>query len=490
MGWAVASILERLKPRDATGESESERGCCVAKALARCGTINTKGEEGTDGNPMNSDTDIRRRDVFPRTRDCEQTSPCLAIASALSTSILIADPMPRRRSMSNADNVIILGAGASVDAGIPTLADFMDTMWQLATRGTHNGLPIPEPIVQDLRDAMQATIHLDKHHGRVQFDPWNIEDLLSLLHFDAFCQDEEAAQRRRSLVKAISHTIEITCDVDCDGRPGYDNTVTAENDSYAKFLKRLLRWVIENDGAAMPKIISLNYDLVLERSLFQVFNSTMPATIFPGSDGFAVNYHYLHAGQCLFKTSTTPVGEGKNVAVRLVDGEPAEYIPFDLMKLHGSLNFPASKADEAWHMASSIEDPLLIPPVASKELSEGMQPVWTAAHRALRNAKNIVFVGYSLPTTDAYMQFFLKAALGPNADLNQIIVYDPRLFKDNEENEQMRERFSECFSAPMQKRIIFEPQRPRDAPDPWKPSGTWYHFANAINDPRQCPLFS
>ena len=75
----------------------------------------------------------------------------------------------------------------------------------------------------------------------------------------------------------------------------------------------------------------------------------------------------------------------------------------------------------------------------------------------LRNAKNVIIVGYSLPQTDIYMQYFIKTALGPNKDLNRIFVFDPVLFQDDQRANTMIERYESCFSPQLQSRIVFKP---------------------------------
>ena len=67
---------------------------------------------------------------------------------------------------------------------------------------------------------------------------------------------------------------------------------------------------------------------------------------------------------------------------------------------------------------------------------------WRKALNKLRNAKNVIFIGYSLPLTDIYMQYFLRAALGPNTDINRIFVFDPILCKNTSSSENMRNRFN------------------------------------------------
>lgn len=83
--------------------------------------------------------------------------------------------------------------------------------------------------------------------------------------------------------------------------------------------------------------------------------------------------------------------------------------------------------------------------------------MWTAALEHLRSAKNVVVVGYSLPQTDIYIQYFLKAALGPNLDLNKLIVFDPVLHSASSACAEMKHRYESCFSPQLRGRIVFEP---------------------------------
>lgn len=95
----------------------------------------------------------------------------------------------------------------------------------------------------------------------------------------------------------------------------------------------------------------------------------------------------------------------------------------------------------------------------------------------LRNAKRVFFVGYSLPKTDIYMQYFLKAGLGPNSDLHKVYVFDPILFRDDDLATQMRQRYSDCFSGQLNKRIVFQPARRRNAK---YFGGTFEHFVDLL----------
>src|SRR4051794_38039283 len=109
------------------------------------------------------------------------------------------------------DNVIILGAGASADANIPMLGGFMDTMWTLARTGRFCGRPLKASDLSVLTEALKIREYLDNHHGRVNLDVWNIEDVLSVLSF-------ASRQKLDWMTKAIARVLEITCAVVHNGK--------------------------------------------------------------------------------------------------------------------------------------------------------------------------------------------------------------------------------------------------------------------------------
>jgi len=131
-----------------------------------------------------------------------------------------------------------------------------------------------------------------------------------------------------------------------------------------------------------------------------------------------------------------------------------------------------------------VENAYILPPLLNKWLLGQEMGMWKVALERLRQAKNIVIVGYSLPRTDIYMQYFLKAGLGPNVDLNKITVFNPILFRNNlgvdPECKAMEDRYGSCFSPQLKERIIFRP-------DSWRIgikdelAGTFQHFVEAIS---------
>jgi hypothetical protein len=159
-----------------------------------------------------------------------------------------------------------------------------------------------------------------------------------------------------------------------------------------------------------------------------------------------------------------------------------------LLKLHGSLNFSHTGPGDAWSPVKVSDSPQIIPPVFNKADSTFGTPIWKAGLEALRTCKNLIVCGYSLPTSDSYMQYFLKAALGPNRNLNQIFVFDPILFDDppSKEGSELTERYSQCFAPQMHGKIQFQPPLPKSQKCQ---QGTFAHMVDLFESRPESILF-
>ncbi len=359
------------------------------------------------------------------------------------------------------DNVIILGAGASVDAGIPLLSNFVDKMWELATRGTYKGKALSDDDKNIFNEAMKVRDELDGYHGRASFDDRNIEDILSILSFNLIGGDASDQDKLSWMTKAIARTIELTCDVKHDG--ALDKIQEEGNNIYKDFWFHLFQR-FKNAAKSFPTIISFNYDLVLERSLFQALvgahyslnddNKLLPF------DGMNLIYQYKYVDDTSYAFQDQ-VYKGYSQTKRGLKLERCKPnilkhpVDIEILKLHGSLNFPSSPQNDYDFIPTSLaNDPYIIPPIINKSISTE-QTMWGAGIRRLREAKNIIIVGYSLPQTDIYIQYFIKAGIGPNRNLNKVYVFNPALARNSKENERMQERFGNCFSPQLKNRIEF-----------------------------------
>src|SRR5438445_8927397 len=108
------------------------------------------------------------------------------------------------------DNVIIFGAGASCDAGIPLLNSFVNEMWSCGTRGRSRHGPLPDADRTLLTEAERIRTELERYCSRANFDIWNLEDVLNLLWLEALAGNG-APEKYLTWVKAIARLIELSC---------------------------------------------------------------------------------------------------------------------------------------------------------------------------------------------------------------------------------------------------------------------------------------
>lgn len=383
------------------------------------------------------------------------------------------------------ENVIILGAGASYEAGIPLMKDFMDRMWMIAKLGRLNGDKLKDEDRKLITDALAIRDELDSYHGRASIKVWNLEDVLSLLSLNALAGGKGEKRKLEVMTQAIAKTIELTCQVKHDGSLGHGKDQDGQVHLYSNFWYHLIQWA-KQDQLPLPTIITFNYDLVLERSLLHILEGT---TFYdrdaPGRRGFPwkgieLNYRTklfppqrfnLDADRISFFDESRMMSSYKDGFVlkwQHPDAGRPTNLGVDLVKLHGSANFPRPKRGRPneWtpgkRITTALDDPLILPPVFNKATETVGSDAWAFALKALRQCKNLIVCGYSLPQTDTYMQYFLKASLGPNRDLNHIYVFDPVLFDKERQadGEQLRSRYNSIFAESIQERIVYQPTVP------------------------------
>ncbi len=396
--------------------------------------------------------------------------------------------------MSN--NVLIFGAGVSVSAGIPVLSNFIEKMMEFGQKGMNGKQSLSHEDREIFEKAIGVRKKLNEYHGRASFDDRNLEDILSILSFNAMSGKREDKENLNAMINGIGKTIELTCSVKHSGKL---NELQSDGpDLYRTFWRRIIKKFNFKDN--LPTIITFNYDLVLERSLLQVLiNTTFDGTrddirsILP-YDGLIIKYQNELINNPIYAIEDAEYrvsvygGDGRYAYGKMLsDNENFEAkcpLSIDLLKLHGSLNFPTKKNNNKISLTRPVENPYILPPVFNKSFPDSGQKTWKAALDALRNAKNVIIVGYSLPITDIYMQYFFKAGIGPNTDLNKIIVFDPVLFRDDDSCEAMKKRYGNCFSEQIRKYIDFRPSNPNANEIFSKRNyyGTFQHFVNLIED--------
>jgi hypothetical protein len=396
------------------------------------------------------------------------------------------------------DYVIVLGAGFSYDAGIPLMNGFVDAMWELAVRKRINDKPLSEVDIKIFDDAEKVRLELDNYHGRANFNDRNIEDILSILSFGSLRNKEVRTTDLSVINKAIARTIELKCNVESVliTENGLVHPNNSGHEQYRKFWHLLFHW--SKTSRTFPAIITFNYDLVLERSFFQQLSGAYcraqsPLMTLPD---LRIKYYGSGLKEDIYRLERCQARIGnETMEQRLMrlDADGSDRLrEIEILKLHGSLNFPtgangtgASKRN----ITLPVENPCILPPIFNKTYTEPITEIWRVALERLGQAKNIIFVGYSLPATDIYMQYFLKAAFGPNKNLNKIFVFDPLTVEDRPASEDIKTRYRQCLAEPLRNRLSFSPPDPGAAIAQRADYGKTSHFLRVLGENPAAILF-
>jgi hypothetical protein len=296
--------------------------------------------------------------------------------------------------------VLFLGAGFSAHFKHPVMDQFFNT----AAASDRLSKDEKALIGQLILDARRANAFLES-------SPTNLEDILSFAEMGERLQLVTEGPSRADALKQILAKVYSRVDSaaaherrggNLNGFIGCDPRVYAERLSF----------------------ITTNYDLNVDFALWQLGTPAISAS-----------------------NATQDAARKSDEAELYRSGGPA------LFKLHGSLNWFANPATgnsgllvdsrivrvtnnstmEHAHLPYAYASdyprpstPVLVPPSFLKpELAPSLRQVWSGAAQALSEATIVAFVGYSFPSSDTEMMYFLARAFAENAALQQVILVDP-----------------------------------------------------------------
>jgi len=309
-------------------------------------------------------------------------------------------------------NVYILGAGFSVDAGIPVLNDFLFQM-----RASLNWLREQR---RDLEfDAVRRVLTFRKEAAsaglRVNLDLENIEDLFSLASATAQGTLEE------SVSTAIAATIEFsrrTAPVKCF------EAIVADS------LKRLGKWTCESSNNGSRRCVIPYYDLYAGF----LSGKAGPPGKFMKNTVITFNYDTV-LEDALRNWSVKPWygfrpdSASYDASRRCAQNVESDVLP--IFKLHGSVNWAEDSHrklavyDNYADILKANKRVVLIPPTWRKTFQDPLNDVWNAAVQALSEATRIIIIGFSIPPSDLHFKFLLAAGLQENISLRKIVCVDP-----------------------------------------------------------------
>jgi len=321
-------------------------------------------------------------------------------------------------SLHNDHNVYILGAGFSAPAGLPVIANFMNTMrdgiyWLQANSRLDEARAV-ERVLEFRRRAAGAA-------ERVPLDLENIEEIFSLASGSG---DPTLIQSATLAIAATLDFAETTKlpqplnqgymidDPNFQIPVGWQQTGALGNfegrpsRAFSFPLYDFILLILSGGQADLPRerrdtIITFNYDLLVEKALRNLR--------VPFDYGFEKSKPYFHDSFIRVNGSRTPV---------------------PVLKLHGSVNWAVTESGLGIYgdynnvRQLPLTGPMLVPPTWNKTLSPALSDVWDSAVVALSTATRIVVIGYSIPVTDNYFKYLVATGLQENVSLRKIIFVD------------------------------------------------------------------
>jgi hypothetical protein len=362
------------------------------------------------------------------------------------------------------ENVIILGAGASVDAGAPLMTNFFDVAEDLFVKN-RDRIVHPEAfetifrLISELQ-SVYAKSHLDLNNIEALFGAVEMAGILGRLGTRS---ENEIKEIRDSLVQVIVETLELSMGfpvteqypLNPPGSPPIYRISPTE--SYLQLAKVL-------NQRRNTTVISFNYDLGLDYALNYI--------------GASVDYG-LEDEIADEKVPLLKLHGSLNWA-RCTDESCRKIIPYTMEQYFGDLStFIEREMAENWRIAQRTYNlrvskhftrqvhcqhggvlwgvgptPVIVPPSWNKTDYQGtLVNVWKKASDALANARHIYVVGYSLPESDSFFRYLFALGTLSTTRLRSFWVFNP------DERSSTIERYKRMLGPGIIDRFRYIPQK-------------------------------
>ena len=348
--------------------------------------------------------------------------------------------------------MFVLGAGASKEAGAPLMLEFLD----VADRLNRTGQVVPN-AKEAFDDVAVARAALDAVYAKATIDADNLEEVFAAFDmaklFNRFGEmDRKRVQRLPAALRIVIADVldqTVRCPVRSGTKGSGVRSVVAPP-TYEQFVDVIK--ALTDGKRESVSVITFNYDVGLD---------------------YALHRHQFYIDYCL----TDAVQHHGTRSI-------------DVMKLHGSVNWtPCKQCGIAayrfeqylkdWDDFSSIslvdlehvafdfrnrltrfnhcnaargpEEPAIIPPTWNKGAHHypEIESVWRRAAGHFAQARTIVVMGYSLPSTDQFFRYLYAIGSLGMTRLERFIVINP--------DRGVRAKFAALLGRGVERRFEFRP---------------------------------
>jgi NAD-dependent SIR2 family protein deacetylase len=353
--------------------------------------------------------------------------------------------------------VVILGAGASAQAGAPVMSDFLDVAYDLMKHGQNREIAADSDLVFKGKDALQRV------HSKAELDLQNLEavfaafEMAQLLKRLPDFKEEEIEKLPAAMRRVICHTLESTIRFPIElsevaeqgpSRPGHIYRRIVPPKPY----KGLMDVVdVYHKRGIKISFITFNYDVCLDHALTS--SGYKPeywlGTFKPELTDKSVNLFKLHGSlnwarcQHCKKIVTWPTSEfSEFMSDRRWFGPEDKFVT---MKISQHLHY-LQHCDKS----TGATEPVVVPPTWNKtQYHTELENVWLNAAAELADAENIFIIGYSLPGTDKFFHYLYALGSVGHARLKRFWVFNP--------DQKVEDRFKSILGQTALQRFKFTP---------------------------------
>jgi len=282
----------------------------------------------------------------------------------------------------------------------------------------------------------------------VELDLDNLEHIFSLADMLKQIGSKEGEQYFSDLRYLVMETLD-RCQLRWEGkRIQPDNLYDRFTQNLGELYKQRMNLVSQTLGSfEKDVIITFNYDVMLDYAIkLRGTGFDYSLSPLPSSQGFkllklhgSTNWAYcLKCRHPIQIVQPTPIPPGHIPDPFLEDGNQINF----RMVTNVLKNTPCENCKE-----KDVLEPVVIPPTWSKAIDKTpLVKVWETAVNEIRNAFQIVVIGYSMPPTDTFFQYLLTLGLSSNAAFHRVVVVN----KDDSGG--FRERYLRVFSRSLHDR--------------------------------------
>jgi hypothetical protein len=316
--------------------------------------------------------------------------------------------------------VFILGAGASVDAGVPAMGKFLEKSRDLYVREE-----IEEPKVRESFERIfEFVSRVQQIHAKGYIDHRNLESILAALDMGKTLNwiPDYSEEQIDELIRDISVVISLTIERSLIFPLTSTGTIECPK-PYLDFVNLLYglrnHWSPKHDVS----VITFNYDVACDRSL--IAGRLNPDYCLNGrEDDEGTPLLKLHGSLNWIRC------EQCNTVHVVKVNKPAEHC-FKDNKIPRGI-YKATMPTSRW--LNEYEDckvppprkPFIIPPTWNKTGQHQLiTPVWRTAAKVLSGAEYIFVIGYSFPESDAFFHYLYAVGTLGKTVLRRFMLFDP-----------------------------------------------------------------